>query len=805
MSLLRFTAFFAAWGLFFCSAFAQEDFVDVPEDVYEDIPEFLLSDDDFGLEEGVWSDEFEDGKESDAWFIYDTNYFTGLEEAAERNPRIPHEQATIYDDLIGAEELEGVVKIGGTLPAQIGGEETTTLFEPTELGRYKVITPDPIRGEFSAELKIALRGKSFERANVVFFVREHDWRFGGVREARVMIRFASPTQVQYAGDWYQDTFTPQMRSQPINVEDSVTVRLRRTKDDQIQYWTTEDDGEFELRGRLTPSIETDLVDLLIGVQVLGQTGQKGYVTIDSLVIRGPEISDVDEGQSDQALVDERERVRDEYELDAQGRFDYSEAALAANTAYTWMHFFGLQTRYPESIVSRVLDTPVVETQGRPRFGPGGFQPPPPPASGQEETDEERSLRETHYQLDSQLLARGDRTYIDNAKLKYEEAANLDPLYSTIHRQMQWVGDVAYERILRLMGVFRSRTGNAPIAGGIIREGDREIPRDFDTYVGTDSNANEWDSRIRMFEGTLSPEVKARVLNTSEGGAIQAIYEYLGFEAEIREPVDLLARIPFLFDEDYMVVPLTLYVPDISQEVIQRLQARNPRLAGGQTSGFGGGGLGGGGLGAGGFGGGGLGGGLGGGAFGGLGGGSGGQSQAGPIGEEQFQFSPLDDLKFRLGRGYSVVEYFGASYLISDQIVRDSQGRVRPHDTAYQAFPWLRDFPQLTDMIEEILDPDGTGAVVLEWDFDFAALADIPDVPRSDIRPAGGLSPPELLYEDTEIPLLVNLDNPEMPRRYAISDYFAWELGGERFHREAVTPNHLAAFDSPALPLDAVGN
>ncbi|NUN98403.1 MAG: hypothetical protein HUU16_19770 [Candidatus Omnitrophica bacterium] len=172
-------------------------------------------------------------------------------------------------------------------------------------------------------------------------------------------------------------------------------------------------------------------------------------------------------------------------------------------------------------------------------------------------------------------------------------------------------------------------------------------------------------------------------------------------------------------------------------------------------------------------------------------------------EDPTTFSPVDTLVLQMGRGYSVVEYYGASYLVSDQIVYDDRGRVKPKETAERSFPWLRDFPGLTDIIAEIIDPDGHGSILIEWDFDLEALQLIADVPRSDIKPEGGLAPPENLYDETEIPLLVNSDNPSVPRRFTLADYYGWVLGPEATFREPGDPNHLGAFDSPSLPITSI--
>ncbi|MCA9440061.1 MAG: hypothetical protein KC964_04580, partial [Candidatus Omnitrophica bacterium] len=130
---------------------------DTDTDVAGEIPDFVLFDDDFSIEEGVFSDEFEDGKPSDAWFVYDTQYFNDPSVAAPRDPRIPHEQATIYDDPINAEEIEGVLQIQGSMVPPGAGPDAQMVYDPADLRRYKVFTMDPLRGEFQAEFKVVLR------------------------------------------------------------------------------------------------------------------------------------------------------------------------------------------------------------------------------------------------------------------------------------------------------------------------------------------------------------------------------------------------------------------------------------------------------------------------------------------------------------------------------------------------------------------------------------------------------------------------------------------------------------------------
>jgi hypothetical protein len=166
-------------------------------------------------------------------------------------------------------------------------------------------------------------------------------------------------------------------------------------------------------------------------------------------------------------------------------------------------------------------------------------------------------------------------------------------------------------------------------------------------------------------------------------------------------------------------------------------------------------------------------------------------------------NPLyEDLLRKIGRGYSVVEYYGGSYLISNQIVKDERDRVKPRETAAKAFPWCRDYPGLVDILAEVLDPDQRGAVVLEWNFDLNALQNITNVPRSDSKPGDNLAPPDVLYDETKIPLLVNQENPDIPRRYTFADYYGWTLGPEEGFREGELPNHLGAFDSPYLQISA---
>ncbi|MCA9446709.1 MAG: hypothetical protein KC931_06315 [Candidatus Omnitrophica bacterium] len=737
---------------------------DTDTDVAGEIPDFVLFDDDFSIEEGVFSDEFEDGKPSDAWFVYDTQYFNDPSVAAPRDPRIPHEQATIYDDPINAEEIEGVLQIQGSMVPPGAGPDAQMVYDPADLRRYKVFTMDPLRGEFQAEFKVVLRGESFSRMQLLFFVREHDWKFDGAREARLAVYGHTSNVIQYEPNWDQpEHYKIQLRSPRIEIEDNFSVQLRRTSDNQIQVWTSEDDSEFEFLGRLGPAIETDLVDVIVGVMADGLGDQPGAITFDSVVVRGPDIPDVEEGTENQALVDYRQSVREDYEIDSAGRFDYGPAAIAANRAFTWMHYMGTNTLYPKVLLP-----------GIPQQGPGQqgqFQIPTP---GTHVQPESKDMYEAF--LDSQPFARGDSRYLDQAFTKYQEAAQLDPLYGTVSKQMQWLHDVAWDRIVRLLGVFRMRTSDGPTAGGTVQgPGLQAIKKNFDQYVGDNAFANQWDSRIVIFEGTLPKEAKAQVLAQPEPFAVDYMRQYFGFSAEIQKPVDLIGRIPFLMEDAWMTIPLTLYVPDISQEVLARLGfgfGFNP--VGGlgvQTAGIPG-----------------------------QGGISGFQGLPGqgfsPYGGGTSNYGQIDP-SLLMGRGYTVVEYYGASLGLSDMIVRDELGRIEPKETAEQAFPWLRDYPGLTDIIAEIIDPDQNGSVVLDWNFSFTDLASIVSVPRSDIRTAE-LQPPEILYDESEIPLLVS-ENPEIQRRYTFADYFGWDLGPEGAYREPDTPNHIAAFDSPALP------
>jgi len=741
-------------------AFPQAQDSPQPSGASGEIPSFLLEDEEFGVEEGVWSDEFEDGKPSSAWFVYDPGYFANIDVAAQRDPRIPHEELTLYDEPIGAEEVEGLLSIPGSLPPPGAAPEAATVYDPNDMRRYKVITPDPVRGAFRAELKIALRGRTFGLAHLIFYVREHDWKFDGARQATLVAYLMNPpdqpTQVGYAANWDQvEYFDPNLRFLGIEAEDFITIQLRRTEDNQIQFWTAEDDADLEYRGRLGAPIETDLADILIGVNCTGGGGEEqieGAVTLDSFSIRGPEVPDVEEGTENQTLLDLRETLRAEYEIDTQGRFDYSEAGLAANRAFTWMHFYGTTVRYPPILLPPI--PPDIQQ----------FEIPPP---GVEVPAEAKPFLEAL--LNTQPFLRGDSRYLAQANEKYREAADADPLYTSIHKQVQWVNDVALQRVIRLLGVFRARTGNAPRTGGLVQQGLQVIKADYDIYVGEDSGRNEWDPPIVIFEGRLSPEAKAQTLALPDQVAYAFLQQYFGLQAEIQRPVDLIGRIPFLFDPDWMTIPLTLYVPDISQLVLARLVSQAGALTAGVSQA--------------------------GGPLGGVG--------AGQLNFASFQslsslFGGLDPT-LMMGRGYTVVEYYGARYGISDQIIRDDMGRVKPKETAERAFPWLRDFPGLVDIIAEIIDPDQHGSAVVEWNFDFSQFHTIPTVPRNNIRPES-LQPPESLYVDSEVPLLVNIDNPDIPRRYTLADYFGWELGPEGLFREPELPNHIAAFDSPSLPL-----
>ncbi|NUN98197.1 MAG: hypothetical protein HUU16_18700, partial [Candidatus Omnitrophica bacterium] len=526
---------------------AEGESAAVPSDLAESIPSFL-TEADYSVDEGVWSDEFEDGKPGNAWFAYDINYFANPDTAAKQDPRVPHEQATIYDDPIKAQEKEGVLLVSGGIPMQVGGGEATTRFAPTELKRYKVITPDPIQGGFRAEIKIAIRGRTFQAANVLFFVREHDWKFDGAREGRVNIAIqypspdpSEPAAVRYAGDWQQlEHFTAQDRIDDLRAEDSLTVELRRAEgDNQITWWTAEDEADLELRGTLGPTIDTDFVDILLGIQTDPIPGQEGSaLAIDSFTIRGPQVPDVDEGTEDQTLRDYRETARSEYELDAQGRFDYSEAALLANRAYTWMHFFGYNQQYPPGTLQarqQVQQQPGAPGQpfvpppqfpGQPGF-PGQF-PQPGAAVGPVQPGSEQE-KQLHGTLDLQGYPRGNRTYLDEAEKVYKLAGEKDPVYQTIHRQIEWVRTVAYDRILRLMHVFRARTADSIFTGPTELRGTQSVLKGLDELVGDETSRNPYDSRIRIFEGKLSPEVKTQVLNYPEAAAVALIYQYLGVE------------------------------------------------------------------------------------------------------------------------------------------------------------------------------------------------------------------------------------------------------------------------------------
>src|SRR3989304_10163963 len=90
------------------------------------------------------------------------------------------------------------------------------------------------------------------------------------------------------------------------------------------------------------------------------------------------------------------------------------------------------------------------------------------------SDQEKFL---HNQLDTQTLPRGDRRYLDEAMKKYKEAAK-DPKYQTIYSQMEWVRNVAYDRIVRIFQILRARTADAATTGGSIQAGNRSIKKDF---------------------------------------------------------------------------------------------------------------------------------------------------------------------------------------------------------------------------------------------------------------------------------------------------------------------------------------
>jgi hypothetical protein len=766
----------------------------VEEEPQIEFEDFLLEDEEFSLEEGVWSDEFEDGRESDAWFPYDPGYFSAINVASPRDPRIPHEEATIYDAPINAEEIEGLLSIKGNLPPPGAAPEASTVFDPADLRRYKVITTDPIRGEFRADLKIALRGRTFGLAQVNFFVREHDWKFDGAREARMVVYLVNPpeelTQVGYEANWNQaEYFNPLYRFLDIQAEDNIIVQLRRTEDNQIQLWTAEDDADLEFRARLGAPIETELADIVIGIQSTGlgsPDSPEGTVTIDSFTIRGPEVPDVEEGTEDQALIDLRETLKAEYELDVLGRFEYSEAALAANRAFTWMHYYGTQLPYPKILLP-----------GIPQQGPGA-----PQQNLQVEIDTMRVTKTATLGtvledlMDSQPFPRGDRAYFDMAFAKYKQAAGMTggSPYSNIASQVEWLHDVALERIIRLLMVFRGRAPDAVIqGGGIVQEGLVSRKIDLDINAGVEPQHSLYDPRIRIFEGRLSPDAKSEVLAVPEAFALQVLVNYFGPEAEIQRPVDLIGRVPFLFDPEWMTIPLTLFVPDISQEVLQRLGAfTGPFLGtglglGGVTQGLPGAQSG---------------------ILGQLGGGapfgtSGGFSGLTGGGGNLSGFQAIDP-NLLVGRGYAVVEYYGARYGVDEQIVRDELGRIDPRATTERAFPELRDFPGFTDIVTEILDPDQHGSAIIEWDFNFADLAQVLTVPRTGVRVDNDKLPPpdpQSLYLETEIPSLVNQDNPEATRRFTCAEYFGWDLGTAGTFREPDRQgNRLAAFDSAPLPV-----
>jgi hypothetical protein len=734
--------------------FAQDAGDSAP--VTEEIPDFLLEDDEFGIEEGVWSDEFEDGKESTAWFVYDSNYFANINEKADRDPRYPHNEVTIYSDPINAEEVEGLLSIRGNLAPQGAGPEAAAVYTPTDLRRYKVITPDPVRGEFRATLKIAIRGRSFGLATILFNVREHDWKFDGAREARLAIYLTNPpeelTQVGYDANFDQgEYYDPLLSFRDIEAEDSVTVQLRRVEGDaEIQFWTAEDDGELEFRGRLGAPIETDLADILVALQSTGSGGSAegiGAITIDSFTVRGPEVPDVEEGLEDQALIDLRDTLTADYQFDSLGRFDYSPAAILANRAFTWMHFYGSNQPY--------LLPPL----------PPNTPPVIPPNWGYLI---DPTQKEAYYNiLDTRPHTRGDRRYVDHAWMAYQDAKNLDESnYGTIFRQMNWLRTVALERVTRLMSVFRARTGQGPFLTAEQLAFGAEPG--YEEYTGLDAFGNPYSPQIRIFEGVLPSDLKDDIVNNPPQIAVLRMQEYFGLNAEIQTPVDLLGRIPFLFTPEWMQITLTVYVPDISSEVIQRS--------------------------------------FGVAALGGLGGfpGAGGIGQQASLGT-----TAVPSLIDTMGRGYTVVDYYGRRYGNDPEVVaRDDRGRIIPDETAMSAFGYERDFPGFTDIVEEILDPEGSGSLILEWDFDFRELSAMKPLPFTQIRPTEeDLTIPEGLYPETDIPLLVNTENPnpENPRRYTMSDYFGWELGVGSSQLRPKKLNFLAAFDSPSLPLSAEGN
>ncbi|MCA9449644.1 MAG: hypothetical protein KC931_21165, partial [Candidatus Omnitrophica bacterium] len=321
-----------------------------------------------------------------------------------------------------------------------------------------------------------------------------------------------------------------------------------------------------------------------------------------------------------------------------------------------------------------------------------------------------------------------------------------------------------ERITRLMAVFRGRTGQGPsLTAEQLAFG---ADPTYEQYVGLDGFGNPYSPQIRIFEGVLPSDLKDDIVNNPPAIAGLRMQEYFGIDAEIITPVDLIGRIPFLFTPEWMNLTLTVYVPDISQEVIQR----NIGLVAG-VGGF---------PGAGGFG------------------------QQASVGT-----STLPSVFDGMGRGYTVVDYYGRRYGNAPEVVsRDDRGRIIPDETALSAFGYERDFPGFTDIVQEILDPEGSGSLILEWDFDFRELSSMKPLPFTQIRPLEeDLAIPEGLYPETDIPLLVNSENPnpENPRRYTLSDYFGWELGVGSSQLRPKKLNFLAAFDSPSLPLSAEGN
>jgi hypothetical protein len=169
-----------------------------------------------------------------------------------------------------------------------------------------------------------------------------------------------------------------------------------------------------------------------------------------------------------------------------------------------------------------------------------------------------------------------------------------------------------------------------------------------------------------------------------------------------------------------------------------------------------------------------------------------------------------DPSVMMGRGYTVVDYFGAEPGADpdfQRIVRDELGRIDPKATAERAFPFVRDFPGLTDVVAEILDPEKKGAAVIEWDFDLASLSTIPTIPHTTVEQPEVLQPPafDTLFVESEIPLLANQNNPEIPRRFRLADYFGWDLDMESLPIRPSEYSHIAAFDSRSVSLSTIVN